>query len=177
MTTQGGGWILTLISRNFEADQNQWFEHAGTGTGGFTNYPKSITTPPGFADGPDRNTRTNLWISIGGSAVRASRYSMTDELLIDGTLTNSLVNTSGIFCFATGCNSNPNFSQVVSGTFNVFAGSLVSAGAYPYADVGSWGCNCSEALQLGGSGAGSGDSIVIAGDWNTTDGYTAFWIR
>jgi hypothetical protein len=178
MTTEGGGWILTLISKNSSGDVTSWFENAGTGSGGNTSYPSVVTLPGAFATGPDRNTRTALWTSIAGSAIRGTRYNNDGStLLVDAIKTDVLNNSSGFFCFATGCGSNPSFSQVFTGNVQVVGGTLAASGSYASGDVGSWGCNCSEAVQLGGTCAGCGSGIVIAGDWNVTDGYTTFWIR
>eukprot|EP01052_Picozoa_sp_SAG31_P007603 SAG31_NODE_365_length_16833_cov_98.502032_2_plen_645_part_00 len=61
--TDGGGWILALISKNgnLEGRESNWFPRAGQGSGGASDFPKELTMPPGsgnnLAVGPGRPFR------------------------------------------------------------------------------------------------------------------------
>ena len=178
MTTRGGGWMATLISGTFSNNQQRWFENAGTGNGGTEAFPTAIEQPPnGFAAGPVMGIRSSISRAIGVNEIRATNYRSTGELYLDVVKDDVLNSSVGMYCFATGCDGNPTFNQTFNGNVTVIGGRAFPEGSQRYSDVGSWGCNCSEALQIGGSGAGQSDGVAIAGDWDSLDGYTVFWIR
>ena len=48
---------------------------------------------------------------------------------------------------------NPTFNQAIKGSVTVIGGNALPLGQATYSDVGNWGCNCAEALNIGDTGA------------------------
>ena len=193
MEADGGGWMLTLISRNGVGDGqgNQWFPSVGNGNGGTENFPKAIAMPvgnvgSGRAIGPDRSTRGIAFQQIAGTSVRGTRYSADGDIQQDevyrgisaGSLQTSPYN--GLHCFATGCNGNNWPHNGWNGNVDVIGGSqadaFVGAVNQGFQDIGDWTCNCCEwigCLNQGHCIAGDGE----CGPSYLEGTFAAFWIR
>jgi cysteine-rich repeat protein len=187
MTTDGGGWTLTLKVQGGLPSQ-PWFYVSLVGDGG--PLPTTLDAPTVISEGPRLAERSMYTAAMGATEYRSTLYDGTDSLVVDVASTYTGTAGRGLRCFASGEPDCMSITQECSPA-NTDARMISSNGSSNFADgdtghlcdIGWWDCDycvdCSWISKTGSQISQSSDNVLFVGDdvYLTTSDYSLFWIR